>query len=109
MKNLKDIQETFKSGYKLRAGSVTLFAKPNGLFFPRLAIKAPKRNIPKAVDRNAIKRMLRESFRSQQPLLAGLDIVVVVYQKPHHTEEKFFCDSLARQWHRLVNHFQKNI
>lgn len=37
-----------------------------------------KRNIRLAVNRNRIKRLIRETFRQQQRKLGGLDFVVVV-------------------------------
>jgi len=36
-----------------------------------------KKKAKRAVDRNRIKRIIRESFRENQHLLAGLDIVVL--------------------------------
>jgi ribonuclease P protein component len=36
-----------------------------------------KKKAKRAVDRNRIKRVVRESFRHQQQSLAGLDIVVM--------------------------------
>lgn len=48
---------------------------------PRLGIVVAKRNVKLAVKRNKLKRMIRESFRLQQQLLMGLDVVVVVKQE----------------------------
>jgi len=45
---------------------------------PRLGIAVPKRWIKKAIQRNRIKRKIRESFRVNQYKLFYLDIVVVV-------------------------------
>lgn len=44
----------------------------------RLGIVVAKKNVRLAVARNKIKRVLRETFRQQQQLLNGLDVVVVV-------------------------------
>lgn len=44
----------------------------------RLGIVVAKRNVKLAVDRNKLKRFVRESFRQQQQQLSGLDIVVII-------------------------------
>ncbi len=44
----------------------------------RLGIVVAKRNVKLAVDRNKLKRLVRESFRQQQQQLNGLDVVVVI-------------------------------
>lgn len=63
----------------------------------RLGIVVAKRNVKLAVDRNRIKRHVRESFRQQQQSMQGLDIVVVV-------KKDFFNDAIAI---RLPELFQK--
>lgn len=44
----------------------------------RLGIVVAKRNVRLAVNRNRLKRLIREAFRQQQHCLPGLDVVVVV-------------------------------
>lgn len=44
----------------------------------RLGIVVAKRNVKLAVERNKLKRLVRESFRMQQQNLNGLDVVVVI-------------------------------
>lgn len=38
---------------------------------------AGRKGIPRAVDRNRCKRLVREVFRATQPMLAALDVVVL--------------------------------
>lgn len=52
-------------------------AKPNGLTHARLGIIAGRKAIPRAVDRNRSKRLVREVFRATQRMLAALDVVVL--------------------------------
>lgn len=44
----------------------------------RLGIVVAKRNVKLAVNRNRLKRLVRESFRQQQLHLRGLDLVVII-------------------------------
>ena len=50
--------------------------RPNNLSFARLGMVASRKALPRAVDRNRGKRLVREVFRQVQPDLAALDIVV---------------------------------
>jgi len=43
----------------------------------RLGLAIAKKQIPHAVDRNRIKRLVRESFREKRSQLSSLDIVVM--------------------------------
>ena len=48
----------------------------NDLGFPRLGMNVAKRVLPRAVDRNRIKRLLREALRTGGSGLGGVDLVV---------------------------------
>lgn len=52
-------------------------AKPNGMISARLGMIAGRKAIPRAVDRNRCKRLVREVFRATEPMLAALDVVVL--------------------------------
>jgi ribonuclease P protein component len=43
---------------------------------PRLGLVTSSRFLPRAVDRNALRRIVRERFRQRQQALDGLDIVI---------------------------------
>ena len=59
-----------------RAGSVSVHLKSNGLQYSRLGLVVPKRFLPRAVDRNHAKRLLREWFRRKQTIFTGQDLLV---------------------------------
>lgn len=61
-----------------RAGSVSVQLRLNGLDYSRLGLVVPKRFLPRAVDRNRAKRLLREWFRRNQTVLIGQDLLVRV-------------------------------
>lgn len=48
----------------------------NNLSVARLGIIAARKALPRAVDRNRGKRLVREAFRQAQPGLAAVDVVV---------------------------------
>jgi ribonuclease P protein component len=50
--------------------------------FPRLGLIVPKRLLSRAVDRNRVRRLLREWFRNNQGRLDGRDLVVRLSARP---------------------------
>lgn len=63
---------------------VRLVAKANTLEFARLGLTVSKRNVRLAVDRNRVKRLLREWFRVNKDQFRSYDIVLSVreYVRP---------------------------
>ena len=80
-----------------------VFACPNGLALARLGLAISKKKTKKAVDRNLLKRLVRESFRTHQSMLTGLDLVVLNRSLETDLENKRFLSSLSSHWQRLAN------
>jgi len=81
----------------------TLLAIRNPLDKPRLGLAIAKKNIKRAVDRNKIKRIARESFRLQQQTLIALDIVVLARKEAATAGSKLLRNSLEKLFLQLVN------
>ncbi len=73
-----DIAALLAGGQALRRPGFSVLLRPNPLGIPRLGLIVPKRVFPRAVDRNRIKRVLRELFRAQQGCLGSRDILIRV-------------------------------
>ena len=71
--------------------------------YPRLGLAISKKKLAKAVARNRIKRIIRESFRQHLSLLAGLDIVVLSHSCVIDTPNKVLFERLNQHWINL-NH-----
>ena len=55
-----------------------VYAAENGLDCARLGISIGKKKVKRAVDRNRIKRLVREAFRLEKAHIpAGVDFVIV--------------------------------
>jgi ribonuclease P protein component len=72
----------FKAVYGARCkagdGYLLIFARPNGLGETRCGLSVSKKQHGNAVQRNRIKRMLREAFRqSRCDLPVGLDLILI--------------------------------
>lgn len=84
---------------QLRCGCFRLYATDNGESGARLGLIVGKRQLKRAVDRNRVKRVLRETFRVNRSTLPAVDIVVQLFERPSN-------DSVAKEalsiWPRLV-------
>lgn len=65
-------------GGALRRPGFSVVVRANPVGVPRLGLIVPKRVFPRAVDRNRMKRVLRELFRTQQSRLGSRDILIRV-------------------------------
>lgn len=85
-----------------RDNCFTVFAISNGLRHARLGVTVSKRVAGRAVARNRIKRLVRESFRQTQWDIAGLDLVVVARPHAAATENPDLRLSLAWHWKNVT-------
>jgi ribonuclease P protein component len=67
----------FANGIMLNSTGFKLFWNINELMFPRLAIRVPKKEISGAVERNRVKRLLREVFRDRVNAIPIFDYVII--------------------------------
>ena len=74
--------QVLKSGNFLRGRSVAILVKPNHLPWARIGIVVPKKILPRAVDRNRCKRIMREWFRGRQSEMSGNDWIIRLLRKP---------------------------
>ncbi|MEY4133683.1 MAG: ribonuclease P protein component [Saprospiraceae bacterium] len=77
LKRRKIIEKLFKNGhsfgmYPLRAVWIPVEQSPENCTV-QMGVSVAKKKFPHAVDRNRIRRQVREAFRIHQGLLAGLE------------------------------------
>ncbi len=73
----------------------------------RLGLAIAKRRIARATRRNAVKRIVRESFRHHQHELAALDIVVIAKTAAETADRKRLRSTLDAQWARLARRLRR--
>lgn len=104
-----DYQPVFKQArFKVSCQTMLFLAIDNGLSFPRLGLVIGKKNIATAVQRNRIKRLFRESFRHNQYLLAGLDIVILARSGLGSLENSLITQQTETLWQDLLARRQKS-
>ncbi len=62
---------------KTQTKQILVLARANELGFARMGLVVAKKHAKRAVDRNEIKRIVRESFRHHQSELENLDCVIL--------------------------------
>lgn len=85
----------------------TVLSICNDKNFGRLGLAVSKRVDKKAVGRNRIKRLIRESFRFHQQQLKGLDLVVIARAGAKLAGNEALSSSLARLWQVAVRRQQQ--
>ena len=100
LKRPEEFKKVFASKRRSSDKPILVLARSNDLNRPRLGLAVPKKHIHSAVERNRLKRIIRESFRLNQKKLTGNDIVVVVKNKID--VKKGIEPVLARHWNKII-------
>ena len=103
LKKPAEYKKVFAKPIKSSDTYFTLLAIKNDFDHPRLGLAIAKKNIKKAVHRNAIKRAVRENFRIQQQCLGNIDIVVLARREAVDAPLELLRKSLEKHWLRLVS------
>ena len=78
-----------------------ILARNHKMDQPRLGIIVAKKNVKLAVERNRIKRQLRETFRRQRNLLPNLDIVLLAKKGANSGNNSLIAKELNYLWQKL--------
>jgi len=103
LKSRKRIEALFQSGKSFNAFPLKVFYHWEGDGATLIGFGAPKRNFKRAVDRNRIKRLLREAWRLQQEPLPGLQAFIIFTGKdlPTQAEMMTRIGVILRKLHGL--------
>ena len=72
MRDSGEFQHVYRNGKRYDGVFITVFVVENEALNHRLGVTASKKALGKAVQRNRAKRLLRETFRSNEPSLRTL-------------------------------------
>lgn len=67
----------------------------------RLGLAVSKKRMRRAVDRNRVKRLIKESFRLHRSELGSTDVVVMARRDLRSDDNRDLFASLQRHWQRL--------
>jgi len=94
-----DYDHVFEKAKKLTVSGVILLYRDNSLDHARLGLALSKKMVAKAHDRNRLKRLLRESFRTSQ--LPPIDIVILARKGVGRTKNSVIFEQLSQAWAKL--------
>lgn len=93
-----------KGGRRLHLPPLTAVIRPNAEPAARLGFAIAARAVPRALDRNRIKRQARESFRVNRSRLAPFDIVILARSGAGQARAAQLRAVLETLWSRLPAH-----
>lgn len=97
-----DFRHVFEKAHKSADAYFSVLVCVNAFGHARLGLAISKRTIRRAVDRNRIKRVIRERFRLNRNALDSLDIVVLARQAAVETDGHVLRGSLDRHFDYLA-------
>ena len=93
-----DYKEVFdRNNVKISNSSLLILAKPSSGDHSRLGLVIAKKNIPTAVQRNRVKRVVRETFRHQEFTVA-MDIVFLARNRANQLSTQQLTQLLSTTW-----------
>lgn len=95
----------FSKSQRFGNKSFTVLARKNDLGHPRLGLAISKKCAKRAVDRNRIKRIFRESFRLHQHKLPNVDIIAMCRSDVLKLDKKEMHNQIETQWRFMQKKF----
>jgi ribonuclease P protein component len=100
-----DFRQVFSKNFRMGDADITILVSAHKGANPRIGFAVAKKQIKKAVDRNGLKRTLRESFRKNQHRLPARDLVVMVRKQILLHDSMQLRASLEKHWNSIINRY----
>lgn len=101
LRTKRDFDRVFAQPRRSRSRYFSVLSRPNTVGYARLGLAVSRRVDPRAVGRNRIKRVVRESFRHALPDLPAADVVVIAQHAAANAGNADLRDALAGHWRDL--------
>lgn len=98
--NKTEFDHVFQQAIKIGMSEFTILYRPNDVGHARLGFALSKKMVPKAHDRNRLKRLLRETFRTKA--LPPIDIVVLGRPNTSQLINSKIIANLDKLWTKLA-------
>ena len=104
----KDYKDVFLKPKKVSTPELLfLYTNKSNQHSSRLGLAVAKKQIPLAVDRNRIKRLIRESFRIKHNELKSINVVVMVRNKVLKMNNIEIRQQLDILWTKIIHKGEK--
>ena len=91
---------------KYRKNICSSYTGPTRSLIHGLGIVVAKHHLKRAVDRNVVKRLVRESFRHHKESLKGLDIIVLLRSKCTPLDKTALREEIDNLWRQLIKSYK---
>ncbi len=95
-------QAVFKNPTRFGSKHFTLLITKNTENQNRLGLAIAKKRVKLAVQRNRVKRLVRESFRLNQHRLPNIDLVVMVKSGIDELDNKQINEQIDKIWQKIM-------
>jgi ribonuclease P protein component len=100
----REFDLVYRTGRRFGDANFQLVVYPNRLPHPRLGLSISAKAVGNAVNRNRIKRLVRESFRTTSGRLPATDVVVNARSGARAATNAELSRSLAQLWDKLASY-----
>lgn len=98
-----EFKKVFAQSQRQSDACFAVLALPADSTGARLGLVVPRRMQRRAVDRNRIRRLVREHFRLHQHRLPAVDVIVMVREGLKGQPNEKLRDSLERHWQKIID------
>jgi ribonuclease P protein component len=102
LRRKSDFEAAYARGRRFGNGFFAVTARPNDIGGPRLGLAVSVKNAGNSVERNRIRRTIRESFRLHQHDLPPVDLVVSARARARDAAGEELRTSLALLWKKVT-------
>jgi ribonuclease P protein component len=95
-------QTVFSKPLRFGSNHITVLITPNLEKSNRLGLAIAKKRVKLAVQRNRIKRQIRESFRLHQHELPSIDMVIMVKSGTDKLNNREIRQQLEKIWRKII-------
>ena len=95
-------KKVFSNNFRVSDDCITLLVCKQKGNHPRIGFAVAKKQLKRAVDRNQIKRLFRESFRLNQHELPPVDIVVMVRYSVLALSKQEILARIDKHWRKII-------
>lgn len=99
----------FQQAVPAPSKEITVLGRSSQLQYPRLGLTIPKKKVKRAVQRNRIKRIIRESFRLNRHKIPNIDIVVIGKHGLADLDNQQIFQLLDKLWIKLAKRYAKSL
>jgi ribonuclease P protein component len=102
LRRKSDFEAAYARGRRFGNGFFAVTAMPNDIGGPRLGLAVSVKNAGSSVERNRIRRTIRESFRLHQHELPPVDLVVSARARARDAAGIELRASLLALWQKVI-------